>query len=299
MSETKAKARTEFSSLVDVLRYRSTEQPNDPAYIFLPDRGAERLSLSFAELYTRARAVAVSLADRGQKGDRAVLLFSPGLDFIVAFFACLLAGVIAVPMMIPRRASSRDASAAILADCSPCFAMTRRDLVTDARPELMERFGIGRLDWVFVDCRGPVFAELRAPLPLPAREDIALLQYTSGSTSSPKGVMVSHCNLIENSEMIRIALRNTRKSTHVSWVPLYHDMGLILNVLQSLYVGALCVLMAPVSFIQRPLLWLRAISDYRAEVAVAPNFGYGLCVERYRPEQLDGVDLSGWRVALN
>ena len=298
MSETK-KARTEFSSLVDVLRYRATEQPNDPAYIFLPDRGAERLSLSFAELYTRARAVAVSLADRGQKGDRAVLLFSPGLDFIVAFFACLLAGVIAVPMMIPRRASSRDASAAILADCSPCFAMTRRDLVTDARPELMERFGIGRLDWVFVDCRRPVSAELRAPLPLPAREDIALLQYTSGSTSSPKGVMVSHRNLIENSEMIRIALDNTRNSTHVSWVPLYHDMGLILNVLQSFYVGALCVLLAPVSFMQRPLSWLRAIHDYRAEVAGGPNFAFDLCVRRHRPEEIHGIDLSCWKVALN
>src|SRR4051794_40068262 len=115
MKETKAEfpPRAEFSSLVDVLRRRAAEQPNHPAYIFLPDRGAEGLSLSFAELYARAGAVASSLAERGQKGDRAVLLFSPGLDFIVAFFACLLAGVIAVPLMIPRRASSRDASAAI------------------------------------------------------------------------------------------------------------------------------------------------------------------------------------------
>jgi acyl-CoA synthetase (AMP-forming)/AMP-acid ligase II len=293
------KARTEFSSLVDVLRHRAAEQPNDAAYIFLPDRGAERLSLSFAELYARARAVAVSLADRGQKGDRAVLLFSPGLDFIVAFFACLLAGVIAVPLMVPRRASSRDASAAILADCAPAFAMTRRDLLTNARPELMERFGIGQLDWVFVDCRRPVSAELQAPLPLPAREDIALLQYTSGSTSSPKGVIVSHGNLIENSEMIRIALGNTRTSTHVSWVPLYHDMGLILNVLQSLYVGALCVLLAPVGFMQRPLSWLRAIDDYRAEVAGGPNFAFDLCLRRHRPEEIHGIDLSCWKVALN
>ena len=133
MSETKAElspgaepaAQTEFSSFVDVLQHRAAERPNDPAYIFLPDRGGARLSLSFAELYARAQAVAVSLAERGQRGDRAVLLFSPGLDFIIAFFACLLAGVIAVPMMIPRRASSRDASAAILADCSPRFAMGR------------------------------------------------------------------------------------------------------------------------------------------------------------------------------
>jgi acyl-CoA synthetase (AMP-forming)/AMP-acid ligase II len=297
MNETNA--RTEFSSLVDVLRRRAAEQPNDPAYIFLPDRSAERLSLSFAELYAEARLVAASLAERGQKGDRAILLFSPGLDFIVAFFACLLAGVIAVPLMVPRRASSRDASAAILADCSPRFAMTRRDLLTDARPELTERFGTGQLDWVFVDSCSAGSGELQSQLPLPMREDIALLQYTSGSTSSPKGVIVSHGNLIENSEMIRIALGNTRSSTHVSWVPLYHDMGLILNALQSLYIGALCVLMAPVSFMQRPLSWLRAIHDYRAEVAGGPNFAFDLCVRRHRPEEIHGIDLSCWKVALN
>jgi acyl-CoA synthetase (AMP-forming)/AMP-acid ligase II len=297
MNETKA--RTEFSSLVDVLRHRAAEQPNDPAYIFLPDRGAERLSLSFAELYAEARLVAASLAERGKKGDRAILLFSPGLDFIVAFFACLLAGVIAVPLMVPRRASSRDASAAILADCSPRFAMTRRDLLTDARPELMDRFGTGQLDWVFVDSGSAGSGKLQSQLPLPVREDIALLQYTSGSTSSPKGVIVSHANLIENSEMIRIALGNTRNSTHVSWVPLYHDMGLILNALQSLYIGALCVLMAPVSFMQRPLSWLRAIHDYRAEVAGGPNFAFDLCVRRHRPEEIRGIDLSCWKVALN
>jgi acyl-CoA synthetase (AMP-forming)/AMP-acid ligase II len=304
MNEAKAKflpeaARSEFSSLVEVLQRRAVEQPNDPAYIFLPDRGAERFSLSFAELYARARAVAASLVERGQKGDRAVLLFSPGLDFIVAFFACLLAGVIAVPMMVPRRASSRDASAAILSDCSPRFAMTRRDLLTGARPDLTERFRTGQLDWAFVDSCVAGSEEPRTPLPLPTRDDIAFLQYTSGSTSAPKGVIVTHGNLIENSEMIRIAFGNTRKSTYVSWVPLYHDMGLILNVLQSLYIGALCVLMAPVSFMQRPLSWLRAIHDYRAEVAGGPNFAFDLCVRRHRPEEVQGIDLSCWKVAFN
>jgi acyl-CoA synthetase (AMP-forming)/AMP-acid ligase II len=292
-------ARTEFASLVDVLRHWAAEQPNGPAYIFLPDRGGARLSLSFAELYARARAVAVSLAERGQRGDRAVLLFSPGLDFIIAFFACLLAGVIAVPMMVPRRASSRDASAAILADCSPRFAMTRRELLTDARPDLKERFRTGEIDWVFVDSCTAGSEQPPVRFPLLTRDDVAFLQYTSGSTSAPKGVIVSHGNLIENSEMIRIAFGNTRKSTHVCWVPLYHDMGLILNVLQSLYIGALCVLMAPVSFMQRPLSWLRAIHDYRAEVAGGPNFAFDLCVRRHRPEEIQGIDLSCWKVAFN
>jgi acyl-CoA synthetase (AMP-forming)/AMP-acid ligase II len=292
-------AQIEFSSLVDVLRHWAAEQPNGPAYIFLPDRGGARLSLSFAELHARARAVAASLVRRGQRGDRAVLLFSPGLDFIVAFFACLLAGVIAVPLMVPRRTSSRDACAAILADCSPRFAMTRRDLLTDVRPDLTERFRAGQLDWVFVDSWIAGSEQPQIPLPLPAPDDVAFLQYTSGSTSAPKGVIVSHGNLIENSEMIRIAFGNTRKSTHVCWVPLYHDMGLILNVLQSLYLGALCVLMAPVSFMQRPLSWLRAIHDYRGEVAGGPNFAFDLCVRRHRPEEIQGIDLSCWKVAFN
>ena len=136
-------------------------------------------------------------------------------------------------------------------------------------------------------------------LPQPDPQDIAFLQYTSGSTSDPKGVAVSHANLLANLEMIRLSLGNTRQSTYVNWVPLYHDMGLILNALEALYVGALCVLMAPNAFMQRPLSWLRAISDYRAEVGCSPNFGYDLCVSRYRADQMQGVDLSAWKVALN
>jgi acyl-CoA synthetase (AMP-forming)/AMP-acid ligase II len=285
-------------SLADVLRYRAAEQATDLAYVFLPDRGADRVSLTFAELYDRAQAVALDLVASGEKGDRAALLFSPGLDFIVAFFGCVLAGVIAVPMMIPRRDSSRDASAAILADCSPRFIMTCRDM-TDTRPDLVERFQSAPPEWVFVDARASLDREPARELSVPGREEIAFLQYTSGSTSTPKGVMVSHGNLVDNLEMIRLAFGNTRNSTHVSWVPLYHDMGLILNALQSLYVGALCVLLAPVSFIQRPLGWLRAIHDYRAEVAGGPNFAFDLCVRRHRAEEMNGVDLSCWRLAFN
>ena len=133
----------------------------------------------------------------------------------------------------------------------------------------------------------------------PAPDDIAFLQYTSGSTSAPKGVMVSHANLIANLAMIRIAFGNTRRSTYVSWVPLYHDMGLIINALQSLYVGAPCVLLAPVAFMQRPICGCGRSTDYRAEVAGGPNFAFDLCVERYRAEQMEGVDLSCWKLAFN
>jgi acyl-CoA synthetase (AMP-forming)/AMP-acid ligase II len=295
----RAKAPREARSLADLLHYRAANQPNDVAYIFLPDRGGEPRQLTFAGLYGQARTVALTLAERGQRGDRAALLFPPGLDFIVAYFGCVLAGVIAVPMMVPRRGGSRDASAAIFADCAPRFAMTCRDLITGPRPDLAERFPGSELGWLFVDAPLAATGQCDGALSAPERSDIAFLQYTSGSTSAPKGVVVSHGNLLENLEMIRIAFGNTARSTHVSWVPHYHDMGLIVNILQALYVGALCVLLPPVSFMQRPLSWLRAIHDYRAEVAGGPNFAFDLCVRRHRAEQMQGVDLSCWKLAYN
>ena len=287
---------TQFASLVDVLRYRAAEQSGNTGYIFLPDRSGERTELTYAGLYDRAQAVALRLAERGKRGDRAALLFPPGLDFVVAFFGCLLAGIIAVPMIIPRRDSTRDVSAAILADCAPRFAVTCHDLIAGARPDLAQRLSSAGVEWLFADC-----TRARPDTALPAVEgtDIAFLQYTSGSTAAPKGVIVNHDNLMHNLEMIRIAFGNTQRSTNVSWVPHYHDMGLILGILQPLYLGALGVLMAPVSFMQRPLSWLKAIHDYRAEIAGGPNFAFDLCVRRHRREQMQGIDLSCWKLAYN
>ncbi|MGY3604606.1 MULTISPECIES: fatty acyl-AMP ligase [unclassified Bradyrhizobium] len=285
-----------FSSLVALLAKRAETQPDARAYVFLSDRGAEEAILTFRELHDAARALAARLGEVTRPGDRAMLVFPPGLEFVVAFFGCLIARVIAVPMMMPRRQSARDSSAAIMANCEPAIALTSSAFAI--RGDLQERFSREGLQWLAVDL-DTTPAQPAADLPLPAREDIAFLQYTSGSTSEPKGVAVSHGNLLANLEMIRISLGNTEQSTYVNWVPLYHDMGLILNTLEALYVGALCVLMAPNAFTQRPLNWLRAISDYRAEVACCPNFGYDLCVSRYRAEQMQGVDLSSWKIALN
>jgi acyl-CoA synthetase (AMP-forming)/AMP-acid ligase II len=222
-------------------------------------------------------------------------VFPAGLDFIVALFGCLIAGVIAVPMMVPRRTSSQDSSAAIRADCGARLAMTTADLA-GSRSDVIERFC--DLDWFMLDHSDDAAEGPSAPLPAPDRDDIAFLQYTSGSTSVPKGVVVTHRNLVENLEMIRLAFGNTRMSTYVNWVPLYHDMGLILNALQSLYVGAMCVQMAPFSFVQRPWVMLRAIHTYRAEVAGGPNFAFDLMVTRFRPEHMKGIDLSCWKLAF-
>jgi acyl-CoA synthetase (AMP-forming)/AMP-acid ligase II len=283
-------------SLIALLRHRAAVQPDDRAYIALSDRGQEDSTITFAALDRRATALARQIAHRAAPGDRALLLFPMGIDCLVAFFGCLYAGIIGVPMMVPRRQSARDASASILADCEPCLALTTAELLSGARGDLTGRFRHAGLEWLTVDA--PADEVEAVELPEARRNDIAFLQYTSGSTSAPKGVMVSHGNLLANLEMIRIACGNTRASTYVSWVPLYHDMGLILNALQALYVGALCVLIPPLAFLQRPHLWLRAIHDYRAEVAGGPNFAFDLCVDRQRPEQLAGLDLSCWKLAF-
>jgi acyl-CoA synthetase (AMP-forming)/AMP-acid ligase II len=284
-----------FSSLVALLTERAWSQADDRAYIFLNDRGSEEAALTYAELNDAARALAARLTNLVRPGDRALLVFPPGLEFIVAFFGCLIARVIAVPMMMPRRNSARDASAAILANCEPTVALTTSAFTL--RQDLQARFAHEGLQWLAVDLTAGETDD--AELPVPDPQTIAFLQYTSGSTSDPKGVAVTHANLLANLEMIRISLGNTSRSTHVNWVPLYHDMGLILNALQAFYVGAPCVLMAPNAFMQRPLNWLRTIHQYKAEVAASPNFGYDLCVSRYRPEQMEGVDLSSWKTALN
>ncbi|MGY3425700.1 acyl-CoA synthetase (AMP-forming)/AMP-acid ligase II [Bradyrhizobium sp. F1.13.4] len=282
-----------FRSLVALLARRAEEQADDRAYVFVSDRGAEEAVLTFRQLHHSASALASRLTAAARPGDRAILVFPPGIEFMVAFFGCLMAGIIAVPMMMPRRNSARDASATILANCTPTLALTNSAIAL--RGDLRARFTQENIRWIEVDLAAADGETIE--LPEPARDDIAFLQYTSGSTSAPKGVMVSHANLLANLEMIRLGLGNTRQSTYVNWVPLYHDMGLILNALQALYVGATCVLMAPNAFMQRPLGWLRAISHYRAEVACSPNFGFDLCVSRYRADE--GIDLSSLRIALN
>jgi acyl-CoA synthetase (AMP-forming)/AMP-acid ligase II len=278
--------------MVALLEWRASKHPGDKAYVFLNERGKEAAVLTFDELGRRTAALARRIAASAEPGERALLLFPPGLDFIVALFACLTARVLAVPLMLPRRNTARDSADAIVADCAPRLALTTASVLSGRRSDLVERFS--GLEWI-ADIEPAAGAQAMPP---PVRSDIALLQYTSGSTSAPKGVIVTHANLLENLEMIRIVCGNTRRSTYVSWVPLHHDMGLVLNALQALYVGALCVLMSPVNFLQRPLSWLQAIHRYRAEVAGGPNFAFDLCASRHRAEEMKDIDLSCWKLAF-
>ncbi|MDQ3802670.1 MAG: fatty acyl-AMP ligase [Acidobacteriota bacterium] len=291
---------TEFRSLIDVLRGHASTRPDDRAYVFLDERGQEAASLTFVELDRAAAALAGELAARARSGDRALLMFPPGLDFIVAFFACQYSGLLAVPTILARHRGLREASVKIIEDCAPHLALTARSSLDHMRAAYAPVPAAAGMEWVGVDhtrlAGGDVSPAGRA---WPGPQTISYLQYTSGSTSSPKGVMVSHGNLSANLQMITTADDLGPRSTRVGWIPLFHDMGLIFNALQATWVGALCVLMAPLAFLTRPLSWLRAIHEHRAEMAIAPNFAYELCLEHYDAEKLRGVDLSCWKLALN
>src|SRR4029077_9177265 len=289
-----------FSSLVALLEHRAVTQPDDRAFVFLSDRGVREAELTLPQLYDRARALARELVQKGRPGDRALLVFPHGLDFIVALFGCLMAGVIGVPMMVPRRQSSRDSTASITTDCAPRFILAGPLLMSGPRKDVAARFANGSYEWIAVDATADhSLGSDPTQLPPVEGETIAFLQYTSGSTSDPKGVVVTHENLLQNLEMIRLSFGATRASTFVSWIPLYHDMGLILSALEALYVGACCVLMAPTAFVQRPMVWLKAIQEYRGEISCVPNFAFDLCVSRFSPEVAEGLDLSSWKVAVN
>ena len=284
-----------FSSLAEVLQHQAARRPEIAAVTVYSDRPGDRPRLTFAELCAQASHLAQLLVAETTPGDRALLIFPSCLEFVVAYFACLMAGVVAVPMMPPRRNANHDASAAIIADCAPRLALSPAS-DPDPRGLLRQRLAERGIRHMLV-ALAPEPAPICALRPHPT--NLAFLQYTSGSTSSPKGVMVSHRNLLDNLAMMQARLGNHVDSAHVSWIPLYHDLGLIMNLLQPIYLGAPCVLMTPSGFMHRPLNWLRAIHDHRAEVAAAPNFAFDLCVDRFRPEQMEGIDLSGWKIALN
>jgi len=285
------------TTLVNLLLERAQELPDQRAYTFLAG-GKESDSLTFAQLHRRARAIGARLQQLGAKGERALLLYPSGTEYIAAFYGCLSAGTVAVPGYPPRVNHNLKRLESIMNDARPTAALTTEAIFRQLRGRFEESPGLARLNWVFTD-QVPV-EEADAWVDANAAADtLAFLQYTSASTSAPKGVMVSHGNILHNQILMKEAVKHDRNTVIVSWLPLFHDMGLISVVLASLYNGVPCYLVAPVDFLKKPRLWLDAISRYRGTFSGAPDFGYQLCVERITPEERASLDLSTWRVAFN
>jgi acyl-CoA synthetase (AMP-forming)/AMP-acid ligase II len=289
------------ANLFDVLIRRAEDNSEALAYRFLADGESEEVCLTYGELARRAREVAGALQAAGCGGERAMLVYQPGLEYIVGFLGCLMAGVTAVPAYPPdpfRMERTFPRFQAIVADSQPAAILSTEnilDLAGDIFDEFPEFAGIARFATDAL-AEGAADAWRRPEI---TADTLAFLQYTSGSTSDPKGVMLTHGNLMANLEMIRHGFALNETFVGVIWLPPYHDMGLIGGILAPLYVGAPCNYLSPLDFLQRPMRWLNAISKYGATVSGGPNFAYDLVARKATPQQKAALDLSKWEVAFN
>ncbi|ADO73866.1 fatty acyl-AMP ligase [Stigmatella aurantiaca] len=282
-------------TILDVLGYRAAAHGNRTAFIFLEEGEVEEGKLSFQELHANHLVVAHALRKEGLAGKRVLLFYLPGLDFVIAFFGCLAAGVvpIAVPPPLPTERTSR--IQAIVDDAHAAAVLTAGDLVPVLQSWLAQSERLGGLPLIATDAVDALESPAGAHRPAP--DDLAFLQYTSGSTTLPRGVMVGHDNLLANLECIQRPLLIGADSVSVTWLPCFHDMGLINGVLEPVYAGCLSVMMSPLAFIRRPRRWLEAISRYQATHSGGPNFAYDLCVRKIPPRDRQGLELGSWRQA--
>lgn len=288
----------EVSTLVELLNWRAAHESNRHAYSFLRQGEQEEASITYGELGQRARAIGTLLQSRGATGTPVMLLHPPSIDYIAAFFGCLYAGAIAVPAYPPFSVRMMPRIHAIVSDTQAKIVLTASSTLTDLKRCFAHLPELENLEWFASDAI-PVRLSDEWEAPEIDGDSLAFLQYTSGSTSVPKGVMVTHHNLLHNLDLLLRYCEQTPNSHMVSWLPPYHDMGLIAGILSPLHVGYPATLMSPVAFLQRPLRWLQTISRVKATMSIAPNFAYGLCARKVTPEQLRELDLSTWQLAAN
>lgn len=285
-----------MKTIVDYLNHNAGLYANKHAVIMLNDKGEEAERLTYHELHQRISTVAAYLQQHFTKGDRALLLYRTGIEFIIAFMACEFAGLIAVPMSLYAKKSPHfHRIEHIMQDAAVSLILTTEKLHAEVSEWLVET------TYAATPCLAS--DTLESALPLVSSnvqpEDLAFLQYTSGSTGNPKGVMVSHGNLIHNSLLIKHKYEHDNNTVMGGWLPFYHDMGLIGLILQSMYLGSTLVLMSPVAFVKHPMNWLKAISDYRINTSGGPNFCFEHSVEKVNDEKIAAIDLSHWRACFN
>jgi acyl-CoA synthetase (AMP-forming)/AMP-acid ligase II len=276
-----------LKTFVEILRARAQEEPHACAFAFLTSDGAET-RVSYAQLEERARSLAARLQDRGAAGERVLIVLPPGLDYVIAVFGCLFAGSTAVPCALSSRMERTKQLPAIAIDSGARFAIGGRPFNED--PEFVH------LAWVAVDSPNVDGGDLWRE-PAVNADQPALLQYTSGTTSSPRGVMVSHANLLANAQSIAEGFKHPKGLWGVTWLPPYHDMGLMGGILQPVYFGDPSVVIAPVDFVRRPVVWLEAVSRYRVRTSGGPNFAYELCARAITSSESENLRLDSWELA--
>lgn len=278
-------------TLPEILQTRAEYTPDNTAFIFLTDGDDQEERITYKELDQAARSIASQLIALNMKGERALMLYPGGLNFIKALFGCMYSGIIAVPAYPPRKNRSVERLRTMVVDSGATIVMATEEIFNASNKNFLDVEDLKNLKWVLTD--NNLFpGNSEKTFEKPGYEDIALLQYTSGSTGMPKGVMVVHSNIMRNCEFIRTSFSFSTKSTGVSWLPSFHDMGLVGQILQPVYTGFPSVLMAPVSFLQKPIRWMKAFSKYRGTMGGAPNFAFDLLADNTTEEEREGLDLS-------
>jgi acyl-CoA synthetase (AMP-forming)/AMP-acid ligase II len=290
-----------FLSLTHVVDYRAFNQSEQIAYTFLSLSNGERQKkcLTYKQLKNQAQSLAFSLQNLGYSDrERALLLYSPGIEYIIAFFGCLYAGIVPVPVYPPRPNRSLSRLQLIVNDVEAKIALTSTSILASIEHQFERIPELKNLFWLATDNLSENIDLANNNVSYVKDDDIALIQYTSGSTGNPKGVMITHRNIISNSALIYKCFGHTSASRGVSWLPIYHDMGLIGGILQPLYGGFPVTLFSPTDFIRQPLLWLKTISECRATTSGAPNFAYEMCIDKINSEARKSLDLSCWDLAF-
>jgi len=287
-----------ISNVADLLCETARHSAATRAFGFTSGGGGVEDEFTYGELAQGALSIGCRLRSLAAAGDRALLIFPPGLGFIRAFFGCLVAGVVAVPLSPPRRRQSVAGLRGLVANCAPSVVLCSPNLRERLREWFADFPELLALPWVACGDDEQQQASVPWERPQIEADSIALLQYTSGTTSRPKGVMVSHANLLANLAAIQRAFGTSSESRGVFWLPFYHDMGLIGGVLGTVFSGASSVFMPPTAFVQHPMAWLRTISRTRATISGGPDFAYRLCVQKLNPATCGDLDLSSWELAF-
>lgn len=283
---------------MDAIRNYGETQPDHLACVFQPRAIDTAQQLSYQQLYQQIEARSQLMVSLGYHNKVVALLYPSGLDFVINFLACLNSGVIAVPLNVTRNAKQLERTIDIIEDANVCAILTTAETKTQLCDQLQEIVDGRKHNFAWLTEQNE--AALSQKLPVVKASDIAFIQYTSGSTSSPKGVMISHTNIVDNMKAIETSCGLQKGVVLGGWLPQFHDMGLIGHMLSPLYLGGTYIFMPPMNFIQRPSRWLQLISHYRIFCSAAPNFGYEHCVKLISDkEDLSGLDLSCWKVALN
>lgn len=279
-------------SMVHILRQRASENPDGLAYAYLENGVDVSARITWGELDRQARAFAVKLLAKGnQPGERAIMLYPSGLEFLAAFLGCLYAGIVAVPSIIPHLKRATPRLKAIITDADASIACTTQEMYDKIIPLVEDDPDFTRLSWVINEQVPPALADQWQP-PDIACDTLCFLQYTSGSTSAPKGVMISHLNLLKTTEDLKIGAEFSADKTMVTWLPIFHDLGLIYGLLMPMLGGGKCYVMSPVTFLEQPVRWLAAVTKYGATHTGGPNFAYELCCQKITEEEKASLDLS-------